>query len=136
LKSRMRAMKFKLGLFFFLSLLILLVSSHKELAQEAGEDDSVTFGRASFYHDKFNGRKTSSGEIFSQKKLTAAHKTLPMGTYVKVTNLKNRKSVIVKVNDRLPPHSKRSIDMSKEAARELHMIKSGLAKVSIEIVAK
>jgi rare lipoprotein A len=105
-------------------------------AQETPITDSVTFGRASFYHDKFNGRKTSSGELFSQEKLTAAHKNLPLGTYVKVTNLKNRESVVVKINDRLPPHSKRTIDLSKSAAKELKMIRSGLAHVSLEIVKK
>lgn len=129
-------MKQKSCFYALLCVLILLIYSPNIWAQENQENDSITFGRASFYHDKFNGRKTSSGEIFSQKKLTAAHKTLPMGTYVKVTNLKNRKSVIVKVNDRLPPHSKRTIDISKAAARELHMIASGLARVSLEIVTK
>lgn len=98
--------------------------------------DSISFGRASYYHDKFVGRKTSNGEVFSQQKFTAAHKTLPMGTYVKVTNLKNRESVTVVINDRLPPHSKRTIDLTKAAARELKMLKSGVVKVSLEIVEK
>lgn len=115
---------------------VLLLCSGRSIAQTDSQSDSISFGRASYYHNKFAGRKTSSGEIFSQQKLTAAHKTLPLGTYVKVTNLKNRKSVVVKVNDRLPPHSKRTIDLSKAAAQELNMIKSGLAKVSLEIVSK
>ena len=116
------------------TVLILVCLSTKLLAQEPQNNDSVTFGRASYYHDKFVGRKTANGEIFSQEKLTAAHKSLPLGTIVKVTNLKNRKSVVVKINDRLPPKSKRTIDLTKAAARELKMIHSGLAKVSLEIV--
>ena len=103
-------------------------------ASAFAQTDSIMFGRASFYANKFVGRTTSNGEIFSQEKLTAAHKTLPFGTYVKVTNLKNRHSVVVKINDRLPQNSKRTIDLTRAAAKELHMIKSGLAKVSLEIV--
>ena len=103
-------------------------------ANAFAQTDSIMFGRASFYANKFVGRTTSNGEIFSQEKLTAAHKTLPFGTYVKVTNLKNRHSVVVKINDRLPQNSKRTIDLTRAAAKELHMIKSGLAKVSLEIV--
>lgn len=119
-----------------LVLLIVLLFRMQLMAQDSTAIDSITFGRASYYHDKFSGRKTSSGEIFSQEKLTAAHKSLPLGTYVKVTNLKNRRSVVVKVNDRLPQNSKRTIDLSKAAARELKMIKSGLARVSLELVKK
>jgi rare lipoprotein A len=124
-------MKKLLSLFLYFSL-----NSGVLVAQNELSNDSISFGRASYYHDKFVGRKTSNGEVFSQQKFTAAHKTLPMGTYVKVTNLKNRESVIVVINDRLPPHSKRSIDLTKAAARELKMLKSGVVKVSLEIVDK
>lgn len=95
--------------------------------------DSATTGKASYYAKKFEGRKTASGEIFYNKELTAAHKTLPFGTKVKVTNLKNNKSVIVTINDRLPKKSKRSIDLSQAAAKELDFLKSGTAMVKIEI---
>lgn len=91
-------------------------------------------GVASYYHNKFNGRKTASGEIFSNTKMTAAHKTLPLGTWVKVTNLKNDSVVVVKVNDRLPKTSKRSIDLAVAAAEKLNFIRAGLTKVRIEIV--
>jgi rare lipoprotein A len=90
-------------------------------------------GTASFYHQKFEGRKTSSGEIFSNKEYTAAHKSLPFGTLVRVTHLKNGKQVLVKINDRLPPKSSRIIDLSVIAANDLDMIKAGLAKVKIEL---
>jgi rare lipoprotein A len=91
-------------------------------------------GIASYYANKFNGRKTSSGEKFSNDSLTAAHKTLKFGTIVKVRNLKNDSIVVVKINDRLPKSSKRSIDLSKKAAQQLNFIKSGLTKVEISVI--
>ena len=94
----------------------------------------MEFGTASFYHNKFNGRKTTSGERFSNDSLTAAHKTLPLGTFVMVTNLKNDSVVYVKINDRLPYKSKRSIDLSVKAAKQLNFIKAGLTKVRIEVL--
>lgn len=101
-----------------------------------GQTDSVTFeiGKASFYAKKFEGRKCSSGERFRNDSLTAAHKTLKFGTKVKVTNLKNDSSVIVRINDRLPKKSKRSIDLTRRAAKQLNFIKNGLASVKIEIL--
>lgn len=89
---------------------------------------------ASYYADKFHGRKTSSGEIFDMNALTAAHKTLPFGTVVKVTNLENNKSVNVRINDRGPFVAGREIDISKAAATKLDMIKTGTARVSLTIV--
>lgn len=91
-------------------------------------------GKASYYHSKFNGRRTSNGDIFNNKKLTAAHKTLPLGTWVKVTNLNNGNTIIVRINDRLPQNSKRSIDLSRKAAEELGFIKAGLADVEIKVI--
>ncbi len=89
-------------------------------------------GRASYYAHKFHGRKTSSGEIFNMHEMTAAHRTLPFGTLVKVTNLTNKKSVVVKINDRGPFKKDRLIDVSLEAAKRLGMIGPGIAKVRIE----
>lgn len=91
-------------------------------------------GKASFYAKKFEGKKTASGEKFSNKKMTAAHKTLPFGTKVKITNLKNNKSVIVTINDRLPKKSKRIVDVTQQAAKELDFIRSGTAKVMVEVL--
>lgn len=88
-------------------------------------------GKASFYANKFNGRKTASGEKFRNSKLTAAHKTLPFGTKVKVTNLKNGKSVKVKINDRGPFVAGRIIDLSRKAARRIDMQKDGVGNVKI-----
>lgn len=88
-------------------------------------------GKASYYADKFNGRKTASGEKFRNSKKTAAHKTLPFGTKVKVTNLRNGKSVKVKINDRGPFVAGRIIDLSKKAARKIDMQKEGVGNVKI-----
>ncbi|TAJ13556.1 septal ring lytic transglycosylase RlpA family protein [Marinilabiliaceae bacterium JC017] len=91
-------------------------------------------GKASYYASKFEGRKTASGEIFSNKKLTAAHLSLPFGTRVKVTNPANGKSVVVKINDRGPYIKGRIIDLSQKAARKLHIYNQGVADVTIEVV--
>lgn len=91
-----------------------------------------TKGKASFYADKFNGRRTSSGEKFSNDSLTAAHKYLPFGTRLIVKNLKNDSVVVVRINDRLPKKSSRTIDLTKAAARKLNFIKSGITQVYIE----
>ena len=91
----------------------------------------VEKGRASYYADSFKGRPTANGERFRQGKRTAAHKTLPFGTKVKVTNLKNGRSVKVRINDRGPFVSGRVIDLSKKAARKLDMIDDGVAEVQL-----
>jgi rare lipoprotein A len=89
-------------------------------------------GKASYYADKFNGRKTASGDKFRNSKLTAAHKTLPFGTKVKVTNLKNGKSVKVKINDRGPFVAGRIIDLSKRAAKRIDLYQEGVGNVKIK----
>lgn len=96
----------------------------------------VFYGQASFYANKFNGRKTANGEIFDQKKLTCACNVLPLGTWIKVTNLRNGRSVIVKVNDRIHPRMKRIVDLSRSAAQKLGYVSSGLTRVKVEIVDK
>jgi rare lipoprotein A len=97
---------------------------------------SVQFGVASFYHDKFEGQKTCTDEVFTQKKLTAACNTLPLNCWIKVTNLKNDRSVFVKVNDRMHPSNPRLIDMSKAAAKELGYTGRGLTRVKIQYIGK
>ena len=89
-------------------------------------------GKASFYADKFSGRKTASGETFRNNKLTGAHKTLPFGTKVKVTNKNNGKSVKVRINDRGPFVTGRIIDLSKKAAKKIDLDKAGVAEVEIK----
>ena len=93
-----------------------------------------TEGIASYYADKFVGRTTANGEIYKHTKLTAAHKKLPFGTKVKVTNLSNNKSVVVVINDRGPFVKGRIIDLSKSGAKKLDFVKQGITKVKIEIL--
>jgi len=91
-------------------------------------------GEASFYASKFEGRKTASGEIFSNEKMTAAHKQLAFGTKVRVTNLENQKTVVVIINDRGPFIKGRIIDVSQKAAKELEFLQQGTVRVKIEVI--
>jgi rare lipoprotein A len=93
-------------------------------------------GLAAYYSDRLNGRKTASGQIFDQNALTAAHPTLPFGTRVKVTNTKNSRSVVVRINDRGPTQPGRVIDLSRAAADKLAMRRAGLVPVKLEVVAQ
>lgn len=91
-------------------------------------------GLAAVYSDKLAGRKTASGEVFSQSKLTAAHPSLAFGTRVKVTNTKNNKTVEVRINDRGPTQAGRVIDMSSAAAAKIGIGKMAMAPVTLEVV--
>lgn len=107
--------------------LVMLLVAHFASAQ-------VQTGKASFYADKFEGKPTSSGQKYRAGKLTAAHKTLPFGTKVRVTNVENGKTVIVEVNDRGPWVEGRVIDVSKSAAQELGFINQGIVDVELEVI--
>ena len=91
-------------------------------------------GKASYYHDKFHGRMTASGTIFNQNEMTCAHKTLPFGTKLEVTNLTNNKTVVVTVTDRGPFIKGRHIDLSYAAAEKLGFINKGVQRVNFEII--
>jgi rare lipoprotein A len=91
--------------------------------------------KASYYSYEMGGRKTANGELFDPNAFTAASRTLPFGTKVKVTNLKNNKYVIVRINDRGPYVKGRTIDLSYAAAEQIDMIKSGVAEVEIVVLA-
>ena len=95
---------------------------------------NAIYGLASYYGDDFHGRKTASGETYNKWDLTCAHKEFKFGTKLKVTNLKNKKSVIVRVNDRGPFVKKRIIDLSYAAADKIDMISDGVVKVKIEVI--
>jgi hypothetical protein len=95
---------------------------------------SIVEGLASWYGPGFAGRRTASGEIFDPAQLTAAHRNLPFGTFVRVTNLNNNLSVTVRINDRGPFKPDRIIDLSRAAAEEIRMISSGTARVRLEVV--
>jgi rare lipoprotein A len=91
-------------------------------------------GTASYYHDRFHGRRTASGTRYNKNALSAAHKTLPLGSKVKVTDSRTGRSVVVKINDRGPFVKGRVIDLSRAAAREIGLTKKGLAKVKVEVL--
>ena len=96
--------------------------------------EAVGQGEASYYGAELAGHRTASGERFDPGELTAAHRTLPLGSKVRVTNLSNGKSVIVRINDRGPGTRSRILDMSMGAARQIAMIRSGKAQVKLELV--
>jgi rare lipoprotein A len=96
----------------------------------------IQYGVASFYANKFNGRKTANGEIFSQKNFTAASNTLALNIWVKVTNLHNKKSAFVKITDRMHHRNKRLIDLSKAAAHQLGYTGWGLTRVRVDVLGK
>ena len=114
--------------------IIMMISTLGLFSFKNNATDAKKTSFASYYHDKFNGRKTASGEIFSNSKLTAAHRTLPFGTEVKVTNLRTGKSVVVEINDRGPFHSSRALDLSKAAFNSIGNHKNGTMPVEYEIV--
>lgn len=89
-------------------------------------------GTASFYGAKHQGKRTASGEPFDRHALTAAHRELPLGSRVKVTNLENQKTVVVRINDRGPNKRGRLIDLSRKAAEQLGMLRSGTARVRVQ----
>lgn len=93
-------------------------------------------GTASYYANKFNGRQTANGEIFSQQKMTGACNIIPLNTWVRVTNLRNKRQVVVRINDRMHPHNKRLIDLSRTAAQQLGYAGHGLTKVKVEVLDK
>ncbi len=118
---------------FFVILIQTVFSQTKPNFRKVPVVDSAV-GVASYYADKFVGRKTANGEIFSQHKMTCAHNTLPFGTKVKVTNLRNGKSVVVRVNDRLHHRNPRIVDLPTGAAKQLGYTGSGIINVSVVVV--
>jgi rare lipoprotein A len=127
----------KLLLHFLTVITLILASSGASKAQPVSEivsDIKSYFGTASFYADKFTGRKTANGDHYDPEKYTAACNVLPLGTWIKVTNLRNNKSIIVRINDRLHANMNRLVDLSKVGAHQLGYIQRGLAKVKVEVL--
>lgn len=110
--------------------------SHKRSKVHKASTDGRQAGNASFYAKRFTGRKTASGERYDPSALTAAHRTLPLGTRVRVTNPKNARSVVVTVNDRGPVPANRMLDVSSAAADALGMKKAGVTRVETQVVGK
>ncbi len=124
-------------------LIVLLISTNgysqkefspKPVTKSSPKNKRFFYGLASFYSDKFHGRRTANGEIFRQDKYTAACNVLPLGTWIRVTNLKNNKSVVVKTSDRLHTRMRRLVDLSRIAAKKLGYIDAGLTRVKIEVL--
>ena len=108
--------------------------SSTEKKQKAAQ--RILYGQASYYAQKFEGRKTANGEIFRHSKLTAACNSLPLGTWIKITNLRNGRSIVVRTNDRLHVKTRRLVDLTRTGAEKLGFIKSGLTRVKVEVLKK
>ena len=96
--------------------------------------NAARYGVASYYADKFKGHETTSGELYLPEKYTAACNIIPLNTWIRVTNLTNNKSVLVKINDRMHPKNKRLVDLSKIAAKKINLMSYGIIKVKLEIL--
>ena len=112
-------------------LLLVFSLSYSVSFAQTGNGDKI---RASFYHDKFNGRKTATGDVYRHHLLTAASNMYKLGTKLMVTNLKTGKSVIVTVNDRMAAHMKGRVDLSQSAFKQIGHLGSGLINVMVEVV--
>jgi rare lipoprotein A len=132
--AKRSAMRPQLRTWVTLLLMATLVRCGEVHAAKTGHAGRGEVGLATYYSNEFAGRKTASGEKYDPKKFTAAHRTLPFGTRVKVTRLDNGKSVVVRINDRGPFTKGRIIDLSLAAAKKIDMIRSGVVKVRVEIV--
>ncbi len=117
-----------------------IIKNDQDVNVKMGENDDLSIingskrGLASFYSDKFEGKLTASGEVFSQENFTAAHRELPFGTVVRVTRISNGKSVVVRINDRGPFVAGRIIDLSYSAAKAIDLIIDGIAEVEITVI--
>ncbi len=113
---------------------IRFADNNNEKDVETNSLNRTEIGEASYYAEEFNGRITSSGEKYDMNDLTAAHPTYPFNTILRVTNLSNNKSVVVRINDRMPDFKGRIIDLSLLAAKKIEMINVGVQKVKLEVI--
>lgn len=130
-------MKTLLTIFFLVFGLIANAQGPVAVSQDmhpASKVKKILYGLASFYSDQFHGKPTATGDVFDKMKLTAACNVLPLKTWIRVTNLSNGKSVKVFTNDRLHPKTRRIVDLSYGAARQLGYINAGLTRVKIEVL--
>ena len=109
-------------------------SAAPESAAESASTPTTETGLAAVYSDKLHGHRTASGQKYDRNKLTAAHKTLPFGTKVKITNTKNNKSVVLRINDRGPVQPDRVLDISPSAARAIGISRKGMGEVHIQVL--
>ncbi|MBN2317882.1 MAG: septal ring lytic transglycosylase RlpA family protein [Acidobacteria bacterium] len=125
--------RFRVALLVFGAVIIVGLSACGRKASPKIPSGSLT-GKASWYGEKFHNKRTASGEKFNMRKLTAAHRTLPFNTIVRVENLKNGRKVDVRINDRGPFVEGRIIDLSRKAAEKLDMIRDGVVTVRLEVL--
>lgn len=122
-----------------ISLLLLALPLFFSVPQAEGRSPGPMFqvatGKATFYSDSFHGKKTANGERYDKHAFTAAHRSLPLGTIVRVTNLSNGRNLLVRINDRGPAKKKLILDVSKAAAHRLNMVRRGVIPVQVEVVA-
>lgn len=111
-----------------------LSDTTKSSGKKSTQGKRIFYGKASFYSNSFHGKRTANGEIFNQDNFTAACNVLPLGTWIRVTNLRNGKSVVVKTTDRLHKRMRRLVDLSRSAAKKLDYISSGLTRVKVEVL--
>ena len=119
-----------------LLLAVIFISGFSASGQKdtLGQDLDTLYGIASYYHDKFVGRQTATGEIFDNNRFTAASNNFKLGSYVKVTNLSNGEVIYVRINDRMAKSNTRVIDLTSMSAKKLQFHKKGITKVKVEIV--
>lgn len=136
-------MKHSLKIAFYVALFIALsqlscasVQKSSTLYKQDRKAYPTTYATASWYGIPFHGRRTANGETYNMYELTAAHKTYPFGTLLLVTNPKNKKQVLVRINDRGPYVGERALDLSFQAAKQIDMIKTGVSSVKIEMVSQ
>jgi len=136
-------MKFLFTILFFSFSLLSQAQDEKKAHDSADvkkesteKKPKVLVGTASYYAEKFNGRQTANGEIYDSKKMTAACNKLPLGTWIRVTNLSNNRSVVVRTNDRLHPKMERVVDLRRAAAQKLGYVGKGLTRVKVEVLEK
>ena len=117
-----------------LAVVIVFIATGRVPGPSGGDNAPVQRGLASWYGPRFHGEPTAQGELFNMNALTAAHRSLPLGTRVRVTHLENGRSVVVRINDRGPYKRGVIIDLSRRAAHEIGMVQQGRARVRVEVV--
>lgn len=125
----------KRAIFLLLLALPLFFSVPQAEGRSPGPMFQIATGKATFYSDAFHGKKTANGERYDKHAFTAAHRSLPLGTIVRVTNLSNGRNLLVRINDRGPFKKKLILDVSKAAAHRLNMVRRGVIPVQVEVVA-
>jgi rare lipoprotein A len=125
------------SVFLLVTCLLFTGNAFSQSNKKSTAAQKVFYGQASYYANKFVGRKTASGEIFNQSKMTCACNAVKLGTWLRITNVRNNQSVIVKVNDRIHPRMKRVVDLTSGAAKKIGITSvHGVGRVKVEVLGK